>query len=39
MDAVDLESIPSQIGTGIIRIQDQSIIKVNYYVITLIIDS
>ncbi len=39
MDAVDLESIPSQIGTGIIRIQDQSIIKVRYYVITFIIDA
>lgn len=28
MDAIDLESVPNQIGTGIIRINDQTILKV-----------
>jgi hypothetical protein len=30
MESIDLESIPSQIGTGIIRINDQTIIKVRF---------
>jgi hypothetical protein len=30
MESIDLESIPSQIGTGIIRLQDQVVIKVIY---------